>query len=80
MVICQKEDLQASNQFATKISTQLLGLKIGGIVLCVDLTGGEITNTHFQAQKIICVETMICLLSKDRLSICFQHTNLSFIP
>ena len=62
MVICQKKDLQASNQFATKISTQLSGLKIGGIVLTGDLADGEITSTHFQAQKIICVETMICLL------------------
>ena len=48
---------------ATKISTQLSGLKIiRGIVLSRDLTDGEITSTHFQAQKIIYVETMICLL------------------
>ena len=63
MVICQKEDLQATNQFATKISTQPSGLKIiGGIVVSSNLTDGEITSTHFRAQKLICVETMICLL------------------
>ena len=63
MVICQKEDLEATNQLATKISTQLSGLKImGGIILSGDLTDSEISSTHFQAQKIICVETMSCLL------------------
>ena len=67
-MVCQKEDLQATNQLATKISTQLSGLKIiGGIVLSGELTDGEITSTHFQAQKVTCVETTICLLSKGRL-------------
>ena len=56
MVICQKEDLQGTNQLATKISTQLSGLKIiGGITFSGDLTDGEITSTHFQAhfEKVV---------------------------
>ena len=61
MVICQKEDFQATDQLATKISTQLSGLKIiGGIVLSGNLSVTE--STHFQAQKISFVETMICVL------------------
>jgi len=63
MVIYQEEDLQATNQLVTKISTELSGFKIiGGIVLSGNLSDGEIASTHFQAQKISCVETMICLL------------------